>query len=175
MYRLKKKINTKGIILIEALIALAVIVIVITALVTALVSAINSTTFSNEQTAATAYAQEGIDLARAEKNYNFSGFQTYSGFVNFGESKTFGGSCSLDGGKYCRKIYVNQNGTDARTSPSVQACEQSWSDGTITKNVDSIFVASVVTWTDSRCNGGSMCHEVSLTSCFANLNYIEAP
>ena len=74
MRHLKKLKNNHGIILIEAIIALGVIVIVMTALVTALVSALNSSTFSNEQTLATAYAQEGLDIARAQKNRDFSGY-----------------------------------------------------------------------------------------------------
>lgn len=164
MRRIKLVKDKRGIILMEAIIALAVIVIVMTALVTALVSALNSSTFSNEQTVATAYAQEGLDYARALKNSDFSSFE---GLIStehcFGANTTqIPGSCSLIDGKYERKIYVNSNGDDGRNGIT-NACEQ---DG-------SIFVASIVYWNDSKCSGSTKCHEVVLSSCFVNLNYID--
>jgi hypothetical protein len=127
-----------------------------TALVTALVSALSSTTFSNEQTQATAYAQEGIEVARALKNSNFAAFESIlTGEYNFGDGSTaIPGTSSLIDGRFERKIAVN------KTSPE---CETG------------IFVSSIVKWSGSRCTGGDRCHKVVINSCFTNLNFIEAP
>jgi type II secretory pathway pseudopilin PulG len=163
MKKIKKKVNKKGIILIEALLALTVIVIVMTALVTALVSALSNTTYSNEQTQATAYAQEGIEIARAQKNSDFAAFQALNGTNCLGSGATsIPGSCSLIDGKFDREIYINSNGEDLDGNKS---CEQA----------NSIYVSSIVSWSDSRCGSGDSCHKVDLSSCFSNLNYIEAP
>jgi hypothetical protein len=56
-----------------------------------------------------------------------------------------------------RIVYVNENGTDPDGN---QKCE----------TAGSVYVASAVVWTDSKCSNGSNCHRVVLGSCFANLN-----
>jgi len=156
MNKFKKKIDRKGIILIEALLALTVIVVVMTALVTALVSALSSTTFSNEQTQATAYAQEGIEIARALKNFEFATFESIpNGEYNFGDGSTsIPGTSALIGLKFERKIVVKKTSSECATG---------------------IFVSSIVKWSGSRCTSGDRCHKVIFNSCFTNLNYIEAP
>jgi len=152
----------------EALIALAVVVMVMTALVTALVSAISSTTYSNEQTTATAYAQEGLDFARAFKNRDFSAFNDLANTehrLGANPSTIPTSNASIDG-KFYRYLYVNKNGIDGRTSGGTKCVQD---------NGPSIFVASIVEWSDSKCSAGTRCREVVLSSCFANLNYIEGP
>lgn len=161
----KNKLNKKGIILLEAIIALAVIVVVMTALVTALVSSLNNSSFSDQQTVATAYAQEGIDIARNQKNADFATFQTLEGPYPLGQDDTVipGSSAYLDfkpgDDRYTRYIYVNNSGMDEN---GVRFCTQT----------NSIFVSSTVSWSDSKCSGSSRCHEVNLTSCFVNLNSV---
>lgn len=166
--RFRNKKNKKGIILVEAIIAMTVIVMIMTAIVTALISSINSTTYSEEQTIATGYAQEGIEVARNQKNIDWDSISNLSnGYYSLCQGSSLiqsSGSCVIDG-KYTRTIYVNQDGFDNRTSPGSQICLE-----------NSIFVASTVTWSDGRCTSSSVdCHKVDLNSCFTNLNYIEAP
>src|SRR5438046_2961704 len=71
MHKIKSE---KGIILIEAILALGVIIVVMTALVTALTSSLSSTNFSKEQSLATTYAQQGLEIARNNKDSNFDNF-----------------------------------------------------------------------------------------------------
>lgn len=166
------KKNKKGIILIEAIVAMTVIVMIMTAIVTALISSINSTTYSEEQTIATGYAQEGIEIARNQKNIDWASITSLANrsyCLNIGDTLIDSGdaaSCQRNiEGKYTRRIYVNQSGRDERPDGTrEQKCFQ-----------NAIFVASTVTWSDARCTGVGDCHKVDLNSCFTNLNYIEAP
>lgn len=157
--RIKSK-NKKGIILIEAILALGIIVVIMTALVSALVSSISSSNFANEQSIATGYAQEGIEIARNDKDTDFGAFSALSegtyclnqGVTTVIGAPASGGGCTgID--NYTRTIYVN-------SSPAPGRCESS----------QAVFVASTVTWSDSRCSGASDCHKVELNSCFINLN-----
>lgn len=162
---LKNLKNSKGIILIEAILALAVISIVLTALVTALVSSLNTSTFSREQSVATSYAQEGLEIARNQKDIDFGNFQNLNGAyclsaadtaVTDDSSTSYSNpNCSEIENKFSRIIYVNSSGNDP---VGTSKCE------------NSVYVASVVFWTDSKCSGGAKCHKVELSSCFADLN-----
>jgi Tfp pilus assembly protein PilV len=167
-----KKLNNKGIILIEAILALGIIVVIMTALVTALVSTISSSSFSKDQTQATSYAQEGLDIARNFKDSSYENFQELeTGEYCLAEGQTelseAGGDRSCENNvnrRFTRFIYVNQSGQDERQDPVVDACETD----------NSVFVASTVVWTDSKCKTeGDNCHKVELNSCFVNLYKID--
>lgn len=171
--------NNKGVILIEAILALTVIVVILTALVTALVSAVSSSNFSKDQSLAGGYAQEGLEIARNDKDISFGELKnmTIGTYCLSGTELTLIGKfaenesdCSENiDEKFSRSVYVNGQGRDDRVSPGQLKCRTNRTDQ------ESIFVASKVTWTDSRCSSGSQCHEVELNSCFINLNRIDAP
>ena len=155
----KKIFKKRGIILIEAILAMAVVVIIMTALITALVSAMNSTRFSEDQTIATGYAQEGMELVRNQKNADFGAFKD----AISGNSYDLGPGNDIDS-RFERVIYANLSGIDR---DGQQYCEQD-NDG-----LDSIYVASIVSWNSSRCSSSAKCHEVVLESCITNVSYNE--
>lgn len=152
--------NNKGVILIEAILALGVIVIILTALVTALITASSSSSFSKEQSLATGYAQEGLEIARNDKEKDFESFLTLNGdyCLDELESSIYDDTVRVCSGnvaeKFTRIVTITNNPTNCGTT-------------------DSRFVISRVTWTDSRCEGVAECHRVELNSCFVNLNRIE--
>lgn len=149
----------EGQLLIEAIVAMALVGIIITGLVTALTYSVNNTNVSKDQNLATSYAQEGLDIARNMKDSNSSTFFTLANgsyCVNSAASITSCVNClTVTGTKYCRQIYVNQAG---RNSSNTQICT----------NGTSSFVASIVTWTDNRCRNGAICHKAELDSCFSD-------
>jgi Tfp pilus assembly protein PilV len=158
--------NQKGAILIEAILALTVIVVLMTALVSALVSSLSNSNYSKAQTAATGYAQEGLDYMRNERDNNYTNISTLNGTYCLSSALAFSGPGSPCGanidGKFSRSLYVNNTGKDERSGASlpINKCESS-----------SVFVASSVSWTDSKCTSG-LCHKVELSACFTNLESI---
>lgn len=168
---MKKYKNNKGIILIEAILALGMIVVIMTALVTALVSSLSNTDFSKNQSIATNYAQEGLEIARNDKDFDFSRFASLSGsYCLYSDSdnpiqSVFSAApsppCGKIDGIYTRTIYINSSGVD---QGGTQKC--------IPKATNQpVYVVSTVTWSDSKCTGANnQCHQVELNSCFVNLS-----
>jgi len=152
--------NNSGQVLIEAIVAIAVVAFVLAGIVTALIASVNNSTFSKNQNLATNFAQEGLDLIRDQKESDFVLFST----LGTGDSYCLGPnatSISIDsmvcqeddvvGGIFTRNIYVDSSGAE----PSCGA--------------PGIYVSSIVSWNDSRCDGSSPCHKVELDSCFLDL------
>lgn len=173
MRNLKIPGNNKGVILIEAVLALGVIGVILTALVTALVSSVNSSNYTKDQSVATGYAQEGLEIARNDKDVDFSILQngTYclgdGAYSIEGLDSTSSPDADCSGNvesKYTRTIYISTSGNDNRTSGATECSTNPGS--------PAVFVESKVSWTDSKCSGGALCHNVALNSCFANLNRI---
>lgn len=180
MKKITKNTNKKGVILIEAILALAIIVIIMTALVAALISSVSSTNFSKNQSLATNYAQDGLEVARGQKDSDFNTFSTFDGLYCLSDNQvleqtdepvTDVSDCSqnISNGNanyFTRTIYINPRGKDERSAPK-DMCSQS---------AGSIFVASTVSWSDSKCTDDSTdCHKVELNSCFVNLNSVPVP
>lgn len=160
--------SERGAILIEAILGLTIATIIITALVTVLVSSLSNATFSRNQTIATGYAQEYMELTRSLKDDNFDTLQALADSGSPSDQFCFRPSglsegCvdSIDGedrdiidfDRYLR-IYVETTPVASRKCPN------------------SIYVESVVAWEDSKCSGGAKCHDVTLKSCFSNLDYV---
>ncbi len=156
---LTKDVQT-GQILVEAILALGITMFIITGIVIALVSSLNNSIFTKNQNLASNFAQEGIDIARNQKESDYEAFSalgspptTYcldGGQTTIVASKT---SCPTPniGSIFIRKIRIRP---DSTCGPNA------------------ISVASIVSWNDSKCSGGSLCHKVELDSCFSNLNAI---
>lgn len=155
-----KKINRqKGQLLIEAIVAMTLVGIIITGLVIALTYSVNNTNISRDQSLATSYAQEGLDVARNIKDSDFNSFSVLNGFYYLPSGSTSISSSNpstLIDGKFLRQIYINQSGIDGRNG--VQVC----TGGT------AAFVVSIVTWTDNRCTTGAKCHNTELNTCFTD-------
>jgi Tfp pilus assembly protein PilV len=176
---MKKNLNKKGIILIEAILALGMIVVIMTALVTALVSSLSNTNFSKNESIATNYAQEGLEIARNDKDFDFTQFSGMSGtYCLYSDednpiqsvfSAPTSPPCSKIDGIFTRTIYINNSGNDSRPGADLSKnprCLRKASN-------QPVYVASTVTWADSKCSGSDQCHKVELNSCFINLNNLQ--
>ena len=152
---MNKKYNS-GQVLIEAIVALAVVAFVLTGIVTALIASVNNSTFAKNQNLATNFAQEGLDFMRDQKENDFNSFSslgTLDSEYCLGPNDTTiasGNSCiEKIETIFTRKIYVD--------SSSGISCDAG------------VFVSSVVSWNDSRCDSSAECHKVELDSCFLDL------
>lgn len=155
---MRKKTLQKGELLIEALVAMAIVGVIITGIVSSLVYSINNANTAKDQNTATSYAQEGLDIARNLKDSDFTTFSALGGYYYLPKDYTTldsGNPAVPIDGRFTRQVYVNQSGKD---KSGVQKCT----------NSPSAFVASVVTWSDTRCRSGSDCHKVELNSCFTD-------
>lgn len=155
---MKKIDRQEGQLLLEAIVAMTLVGIIITGLVTALTYSVNNATFSKDQNSATSYAQQGLDVARNIKDSDFTSFATLGGLYNLPSGATTISSSNLPtliDGKFLRQIYISQTGNDSNNVPRCTS-------GT------SVFVASIVTWSDNRCTSGAKCHTAELNSCFTD-------
>ncbi len=155
-----KKTFQKGQLLLEAILAMAIVGIILTGIVIALNFSVNNSNISKDQNVATSYAQEGLDIVRNMKDSDFASFSALNGTYCLASGTVpISGPCNPiggAGGKFTRKIIVNQLGQDTRKNPVTQPC-------TLNK---AVFVASIVSWTDNRCTSGAQCHNAELDSCF---------
>lgn len=163
--------KNKGQVLIEAIVAIAVIAFVLAGIVSALISAVNNSTFAKNQNIATNLAQEGIGIARDQKEIDFNTFKA----KDSGSGTTYCVSkdkvialvnpCPPADSRdiFIRKLYINQSGLDQRPESGLSAAEnRRCASG-------NIYVVSSVGWSDSRCEGSTLCHKVELDSCFSDL------
>lgn len=163
----------KGDVLIEAVLAIAITGIVVTGIVVALTNSISQSNFTRNQNLASNYAQQGLDIARNMKENSFAslsalGDRSYC----LGEGETAittpesASGCDVNIGEtFFRSVYINSSGEDGREAVPGQSCQ-------VEDGVSSVFIASIVAWTDSKCTGGEICHKVELNSCFVDLNKI---
>ena len=169
-----RKINVqKGQLLIEAILALAIVVIIVTGIVIALVYSINNSTLSKDQNIATGYAQEGLDIIRNMKDSDYNTFSGLNGTYCLPEGITAIDpsadpseevtDCALIANRFKRQIYINPNGEDTRPDPTTQVC-----------NAGRFFVASIILWSEKRCENQDTCGKVELNSCFKDLNQVDA-
>lgn len=152
--------SEKGAILIEAILGLTIATIIITALVSVLVSSLSNATFSRNQTFATGYAQEAMELTRSMKDDNYLALEAKavaSGIWCFDDDLNLIQGCTEpieeSGTMFDRQVILTRGGGGC--------------DG------NSIYVEAKVSWSDSKCtNSAVKCHDVTLKSCFSNLDYV---
>lgn len=160
-----------GAILVEALLGLAITIIIITGLVVALNSSVSNSTFSTNQSQASLIAKEGLDLVKNIKEADYSSISGKdTGFYCLNDSQALVSNCkqnvTADNITFSRQLYINQNGQDGRLGAGRPvACNNGEA---------SIFVASIVSWWDSKCgsNTNIKCHKIELSSCLTDLSKI---
>jgi type II secretory pathway pseudopilin PulG len=140
----------RGQTLVEALIALAVGAIVISAAAILTQNSLNSAQTSKNQNLATQYAQEGIELARKDRNPPTSGSRRYCVAGDATELGTSSATCTSAniGSEYKREVVVS-------AVNSAGAC-----------GADAYEVRSVVSWNEGRCST-AFCRNVELVTCLA--------
>ncbi|MBI1919209.1 hypothetical protein HYS29_01330 [Candidatus Microgenomates bacterium] len=157
----------KGQTLIEVLLALGTAVVVLSATVVAVLAALNNAQFSKNQSLATQYAQEGMEVMRKMRNSNWSAFNDLSGSYCLAKDDVF---LDIDDSKNGAVL----NGCSRTGSPSSNP------------NVDDIYARQVViakdsaecggagtakatvsvSWVSNKCTASNLyCHKVELVSC----------
>ncbi len=164
----------KGQTLVEAILSLAVISAVITAVVTAVITSLNGATYNRNENLALNYAQEGIDVIRDSKSADYDVFissypDNYYCLGKEDNSLTDYSDCDQPSdvnisSRFKRIIYINQSGNLPPSDGSTHKC-----------SIPGFYVASIVSWTDGKCDTGTQCHQVKLESCFSDLNTLPTP
>lgn len=157
------KKNSYGQTLVEAIIALTVLMLIITALATLTLNSVNNSIFLRNQDNANKYAQEGMDFIAIHKKQDYTVFS------------------SITNGDWCLD-YDTATGTPKWPLISVTSsqCYSSYTSFSHTVNIlangcttagnNGIQVTLTVGWTDAKCIGGAYCHRAKLQSCFTNSN-----
>ncbi len=149
----------KGQTLIESLLALSVVGIILSGIAVIVASSLSNAGYGRDQSLATQYAQEGIEITRNTRNNNYAAFTGYSG--NFCLSKgastlpTSSPSCTIKNvDNFIRSVSIEQT----------PGCASSVAKATAT-----------VSWSDGKCSGGSFCHKSQITSCLSTANPVQGP
>ncbi len=154
----------KGQTLIEALIALSIIMIILTSLSTILASSLFNSQFIKEQNRANKYSQEGVEMVRAFQESNILGFKELETGVYCIDA---GGDNSIDlmadpdpavtcdtepnvGGNMQREISVVR---DILCDTPPDPLGDGLSDVTVTTR-----------WNSSKCDGADFCHEAKVVT-----------
>ncbi len=142
--------------LVEVVIALSVIAIVVTGIATTVTTALSNNQFTQLQSLATDYSEEGMEIVREIRNSDYEEFATKSGAFCIGEDNRLqAGECSGENieGVFMRSVGVEQ-------SP---ACA-----------VDVSRVTVTTAYTSGKCRPqGALCHESKLVTCMSVVNPIK--
>ena len=124
----------RGETLIEALGALAIISVVVTAAAIAVTTALNNAAFNKNQTQATKYAQEGVEVVRQIRNANYTQFRSYNGLYCLADNQSDLGSVQSECtqaniGNFVRSVVIEQTPGCRADVPRV-AVTVAFTDGT---------------------------------------------
>lgn len=166
--------NKKGQSLIEVLVGITSLVIVIAAITTASITALNNAQYSKNQNLASSFAQQGMEVMRNLRNYDYGTFQTLSGDYclakNCSTLNNNGVSTANPCGKKSGLRCAPEQNIDffVRTvtvSPSSSDCQSE------TK------VEVSVAWYDGKCQDSNniFCHMVNIRSCLSSYTVIPTP
>lgn len=148
----------KGQTLIEVVIAISIIGVVLSGITAVVISSLSNADLSKNQSVATQYAQEGMEIVRQLRNKDYVNFKTYN--TNYCLAKgasSLGGSCDVPNvDNFIRVIQITQD---------LPECG----------GVNTAKVVSTVSWTDGKCAGSVNCHKSQLVSCVSTVNPIKAP
>lgn len=154
----KQSLNFPGQTLIETLAALAILSIVIIAIATSVITSLSNAEFNQNQTLATKYTQQGIEIVTEIRDTNYTSFANYSGLYCLASGQTTFNSpqtsCSTNiGSTFSRSVQITQNGCAT--------------------NVAKITV--MTSFTDSKCQANANCHSETDISCLSTVNPIQTP
>ena len=173
----------RGQTLIEVLVGLAASAVVMAAITVATITALRNTEYTRTQDLATNYAQQAMEIVRNLQQIDYATFQGLSGTYCFAQScnevdasaADIGQSCAQISGSRCPGI-LNVNSQFIRTitfhvgDSAAASCNQ-------TGSTVNIRVDVVVAWNDNRCTDRTnlYCHNVTLSSCFNNIQVVPTP
>lgn len=153
--------------LIEVLIALAASVAVVSAIAVTVITSLNNAEFTKNQNLATQYSSQGLEIIRQLAKNDWTAFantytsKNYCLDINNNLTQMSGANCGININDpnghpvFDREIVIDQNSS---------LC------------ISSVFISSLVLWSDSKCQTGStLCHKVVLNSCISDINSVKAP
>ncbi len=159
--------KNKGQTLIELLVGFTAMALIIGAITMLSVSALNNAQFSKNQSFATQYAQQGIEMMRNLRDINIVKFKSLSSHICLAEScnsPVAGNNPSCGGAATCD---VNVLGTfvrDINITPQSPDCGLNGLGAAVNTKV-----TVGVSWTDGKCTQGAYCHTEQVTSCFSDI------
>ncbi len=163
--------SQKGQTIIEAVVALALVIVVLTAITVAVISTVNNAEFARNQALASKYTQQGMEFMRYLRNnppstgFTFDSYasQTTAGFCmdpsynpNTSALSTSGSTCNtvstFPGGSFVREVKFD-NSLNANCSLGTR-------------------VTVTTYWSSGKCGTATIqaryCHKSQLVSCFSN-------
>lgn len=141
----------KGQVLIEVLIALGIAVIIIGATTGSIISSLRNAEYAKRQDLAGQYAQEANETLRRLSRSDWPSFSTRNGAYCLDTSQELQlkvGECPLIDDTFKRTITISANSLECSGNSKTEI---------------------IVSWTDDKCGSSPFCHDVSVTSCFANI------
>lgn len=162
--------------LIEVLVALGTSVVIISAITVAVLSSLSNVEFEKNQSLATGYAQQGMEIVRSMRNNNYGVFKTLSNTYCLAKTCTTlttipGDDCGPLSGSFCPgkqnvDLFVREVTIDTSQNNDCVASGTHFTEATTT-----------VSWSDSKCTDTNnlFCHKVSISSCFSDANIITGP
>ncbi len=172
--------NQKGQSLIEVLAVLGIAVGIITAITTVVISSLNNVERGKNNTLATQYAQQGMEVARTMRQTNLPSFQNLSGTYCLDKRCTTidpavsycslrsGSSCEKNVDGYVREIVITKNASSCEPPTPIPPTPP-------LSAINNTQVSVNVYWNDTKCSGGQLCEKVQLVSCFSNYNVLNSP
>ncbi len=165
---MKKKFDSKGQTIIEAIVALAALLIVITAIATVVIAGLSNSQFVKNQSLANKYAQQGLELVHNIQTNDLSRFAAFTDgtycindSVNPPTVTTCAGDTVNTAGVFIRTVGIT-NGSDTLAI------------GPCSYNQTRIDVK--VKWSSGKCDADDhFCHKANLVSCFYNSSDVSAP
>lgn len=159
MTNLVKKANS-GQTLVEAIIALSVLMIVLSASSIVVISALNNTTFLKNQNEANKLAQQLIEYIRNIKTNDYSTFKGWTGNYCVGDPSVdgtynFNSSATCDTpniGNFVREVNFSDTDTDCLISAGVFGTR----------------VRVRTKWSSGKCSSGEFCHMSEIITCFTD-------
>lgn len=149
----------KGQTLIEVILAGGLIAIIVSGISVLIVSALNNAGFAKNQSLATQYAQDGLEVLRSIRNSNYAAFAGYNNTYCLSKDATALGTpvsaCTVTNidNFFIRSVLIQKD-----------SCDVGISKATIT-----------VAWTDGKCASGAYCHTSTLVSCLSTQNPVQGP
>lgn len=173
------KRNQEGQSLIEVLVGLVTASLIIGAITVATITALNNSVFSKNQSIATQYAQQGLELVRNLRDRQNSSFSQLNGHYCLAKSCTdikptssnpkdpCGPKsiiCDQNVGGENADIFVRQVFVDPNSTYCMDTTQQVTQGTQVTVNVS---------WFDAKCGTGNVfCHQVNLSTCLSAYNTI---
>jgi|WetSurMetagenome_2_1015567.scaffolds.fasta_scaffold01318_7 type II secretory pathway pseudopilin PulG len=153
-----------GQMLLEVILAIAMAIITVGAVMMIIVASLSRAQYSKNQDLANSYAREGIDTVRKMRDSNWSDFHSKNGSYCLNQGAVALGSppCTANvGGIFTRKVNLLQDDSVGCSGGGA---------------LSGAKITVTVSWPDNKCPPSKLdCNNVTLVSCFSNINAMQAP